>query len=68
MAIAGLIGPALFALTFSYSITPHRGFELPGAPFLVASGLMLAAAWIAWHVTQHAPVVPRGIAPPSEAP
>lgn len=55
MAIAGLLGPALFALTFSYFITPHRGLQLPGAPFIVACGLMLVAAWIAWQATRRAP-------------
>jgi len=64
MAIAALVGPALFALTFAYFLAPHRGVMLPGAPFVVASGLMLLAAWVAWQVTQRAPVAAHGVAPP----
>jgi DHA1 family tetracycline resistance protein-like MFS transporter len=41
--IAGMIGPSLFTLSFSFAIDPVRSLHLPGTPFLLAA-LMLAAA------------------------
>jgi DHA1 family tetracycline resistance protein-like MFS transporter len=41
--IAGMLGPVLFTRTFAAFIGPLKGWELPGAPFLLA-GLMLAVA------------------------
>ena len=61
MALAGLVGPGLFSAVFAYFIAPHRGLQFPGAPFLLASLLMLAAAVIAWRVTR-ADIVPAGAA------
>ena len=52
MAMAGLVGPGLFSAVFAWFIAPHRGLEFPGAPFLLASFLMLVAALIAWRVTR----------------
>jgi DHA1 family tetracycline resistance protein-like MFS transporter len=49
--IASMFGPGLFALTFAYAIRPELGFQLPGAPFLLAALLLLIAAVIAWKVT-----------------
>jgi DHA1 family tetracycline resistance protein-like MFS transporter len=46
-SITGLIGPGLFTATFAGSI----GW-LPGAPFLLAALLLLAAAGVAWIVTR----------------
>jgi DHA1 family tetracycline resistance protein-like MFS transporter len=47
--IAGLIGPGVFTLTFAYCIAPQRGWELPGAPFLLAALLLLGGmAMGAW--------------------
>ena len=48
--ISGMIGPALFSLTFATSIG-HQNWHLPGAAFLLAS-LLLAAAWcVIWRIT-----------------
>ena len=52
MALAGLFGPYLFSVVFARSIAPDASWQLPGAPFLVASGLLLAAAGLAWWVTR----------------
>jgi DHA1 family tetracycline resistance protein-like MFS transporter len=41
--IAGMIGPSLFTLSFSFAIDPAHSLHLPGTPFLLAA-LMLAAA------------------------
>ena len=45
-SIAGLIGPAIFSASFAYLI----GW-LPGAPFLLAALLLVAAAGVTWMVT-----------------
>ena len=52
MALAGLLGPYFFSLVFARSIAPDAAWHLPGAPFLVASGLLLVAAILAWQVTR----------------
>jgi DHA1 family tetracycline resistance protein-like MFS transporter len=49
--IANLFGPGLFTLTFAFAIGGGREFNLPGAPFLIAS-LLLAAAVAAWLATR----------------
>jgi DHA1 family tetracycline resistance protein-like MFS transporter len=46
-SLAGLFGPALFTQTFAAAIT-----TLPGAPFLLAGGLLLAAMVVGWRVTK----------------
>src|ERR1043166_3918238 len=43
MGIAGLIGPLLFTSTFATFIGARRDWKLPGAPFLLAALMMLAA-------------------------
>jgi DHA1 family tetracycline resistance protein-like MFS transporter len=53
--IANLAAPVVFAMLFAYAIGPGRGWNLPGAPFLLAAVLLVAAAALAWQVTR-----PRG--------
>jgi DHA1 family tetracycline resistance protein-like MFS transporter len=55
IALAGLLGPGLFAQTFAWSIAPEATWQLPGAPFLLAAGLLAAATALAWWVTRPAP-------------
>jgi DHA1 family tetracycline resistance protein-like MFS transporter len=50
--IANLFGPSLFTLTFAYAIGPGRNLNLPGAPFLIATVLLVAATVLAWWVTR----------------
>ena len=61
--MTGLIGPTLFTQTFAFFIrsssdlsTEHSGLstsgEFPGAPFVLASLLLLSAAVIAWRTTK----------------
>jgi DHA1 family tetracycline resistance protein-like MFS transporter len=52
MGVAGLIGPGLFTQTFAAFIGPHRSWQLPGAPMLVAALLLLVAMAVAWRVTR----------------
>ncbi|MET0403853.1 MAG: TCR/Tet family MFS transporter [Cystobacter sp.] len=41
VSLTGIIGPALFTQVFALAIDPARGWNLPGAPFLLSAGLML---------------------------
>ncbi|MBL9123263.1 MAG: TCR/Tet family MFS transporter [Planctomycetaceae bacterium] len=50
--IAGLIGPGLFTGTYAAAIGPLANWNLPGAPFLLASALLGLGLVIAWQVTQ----------------
>jgi DHA1 family tetracycline resistance protein-like MFS transporter len=45
--VASLIGPVLFPLFFSWAISGTNGLHLPGAPFLLASVLMVGAVVLA---------------------
>jgi DHA1 family tetracycline resistance protein-like MFS transporter len=40
--VAGLLGPGLFTYIFSRSIGAHAPVHLPGMPFFVASGMLIA--------------------------
>ncbi len=42
-SIAQLLGPFLFTLSFAYFIGASAPFKLPGAPFFLASALLLLA-------------------------
>jgi DHA1 family tetracycline resistance protein-like MFS transporter len=44
--IAGLFGPVLFTYIFSKSIGLHAPIQLPGMPFFVAAGMLIAALGI----------------------
>jgi DHA1 family tetracycline resistance protein-like MFS transporter len=61
--VTGLIGPTLFTQTFAYfiqtnsSLSPQHSslsasVEFPGAPFILASLMLLSAAVIAWRTTR----------------
>jgi MFS transporter, DHA1 family, tetracycline resistance protein len=56
MGITGMIGPGLFTLTFAHFIDPSSRVRMPGAPFLLAALLMVAALFLAWRVTRPQPV------------
>ncbi len=47
MGIGAMIGPTLFTKTFAFFIAGAAPFALPGAPFLLASLLLLAGAALA---------------------
>lgn len=48
--IAMIIGPQIFASTFAYFITPEH--KMPGAPWYLASGLLVVSLAIAWVVAK----------------
>lgn len=45
MALSGLAGPWVFALSFAYAIDPAKGLMVPGVPFYLAA-LALVAAFV----------------------
>jgi len=51
-SIANLVAPGIFALLFSYAIGGGRAWNLPGAPFLLAAAMLVAAMGLAWWVTR----------------
>jgi DHA1 family tetracycline resistance protein-like MFS transporter len=63
MGITGMIGPTMFTVTFATFIGSRASWHLPGAPFFLASALMLVAAVIAWSVTRPSPAPARADAP-----
>jgi DHA1 family tetracycline resistance protein-like MFS transporter len=50
--IAGLVGPGLFTWIFAHFISTGRSWQLPGAPFLLGSLLLLTALVLAFRVTR----------------
>jgi DHA1 family tetracycline resistance protein-like MFS transporter len=46
-SVSQLVGPFLFTLTFAYFIGANVPIKLPGAPFLLASVLLVLALLIA---------------------
>jgi DHA1 family tetracycline resistance protein-like MFS transporter len=50
MALTGLVGPCLFTLSFAHFIGRERTFLFPGAPFYLASGLLVMAALLAFRI------------------
>jgi DHA1 family tetracycline resistance protein-like MFS transporter len=49
-SVSQLVGPFLFTLTFAYFIGGNAPVKLPGAPFLLASALLVLALLIAMRV------------------
>jgi len=49
-SLSQLVGPFLFTLTFAYFIGSNAPWIMPGAPFLLASGLLVLALLIAMRV------------------
>ena len=59
-SLSQLVGPFLFTLTFAYFIGAQAPLKLPGAPFLLASALLVLALVIAARTLA---VAPAGRAP-----
>ena len=49
-SIAMLVGPGIFSMVFAASIAPERPVAVPGAPWYLASLLLLVAAGVAFVV------------------
>jgi DHA1 family tetracycline resistance protein-like MFS transporter len=52
MSVAGIAAPLLFSQTFAWFISPSAPFLLPGAAFVLASGMLAMALWIGWKSTR----------------
>ena len=52
VTLTGIAGPKIFTRTFSTFITRAKDWHLPGAPYLLASALLLVAVAIAWRLTR----------------
>lgn len=50
MGVAGLVGPALFTISFATFIGEDAPAHLPGMPFLVASALMVVALMVGTRI------------------
>jgi DHA1 family tetracycline resistance protein-like MFS transporter len=55
--VTGLIGPALFSETFATFINTRRTWQLPGAPYLLSSLLLVIGLLLAVHVTKPAATI-----------
>jgi DHA1 family tetracycline resistance protein-like MFS transporter len=51
MGVANMLGPALFGQVLALSIGAGSAWQLPGAAFLLAAGLLVAAAIVALSAT-----------------
>jgi DHA1 family tetracycline resistance protein-like MFS transporter len=56
--IANMAAPILFTQVFALAVGRYRGFNLPGAPFLLASLLLVAALVVGWQVTSEGETSP----------
>lgn len=54
MGMTGLVGPVLFSQTFAFFISTGSPWHLPGAPYLLASVVLLIALGVAWRTTAEA--------------
>jgi DHA1 family tetracycline resistance protein-like MFS transporter len=52
MGIANMVGPAIFTLSYARAISPNSGFNLPGAPFLLAAVVLGVALVVSAYVTR----------------
>jgi len=52
MGIAGIIGPALFGLSYAWALRHKEVLGLPGLPILIASALMVAGFVLALNVAK----------------
>ncbi|MGH6931793.1 MAG: TCR/Tet family MFS transporter [Dongiaceae bacterium] len=59
MGITGLIGPGLFTFAFAQFIGPEADWHLPGAPFLLAAALLIAAVAFGWLASRPRPADSR---------
>ncbi|GAB3339620.1 TCR/Tet family MFS transporter [Marilutibacter aestuarii] len=58
IAMAGIVGPGLFAGSFGYFIDAARPVAHPGAPWLIAAAILAVAVVIAWAKAPR--LAPRG--------
>ncbi|QQP95866.1 TCR/Tet family MFS transporter [Lysobacter enzymogenes] len=49
ISLAGIFAPVLYAGSFAFVTRPDSPLALPGAPYLIASALLIVAVGIAWR-------------------
>jgi DHA1 family tetracycline resistance protein-like MFS transporter len=49
VSLAGIAGPAIYTSVFAWFISESAPVRAPGAPFLLAGMLLLAALGVAWR-------------------
>jgi DHA1 family tetracycline resistance protein-like MFS transporter len=54
MGVANMLGPGLFTQVFAIFIAGGAPWHLPGAPFLLAAGLIIIATTVALRATSPA--------------
>ncbi|RFP61629.1 MFS transporter [Luteimonas weifangensis] len=59
VSLAGIVGPGIFAGSFGWCIGPQAPLHLPGAPFLIAAGLLGGAVLLAWRYARVPAPVPH---------
>jgi DHA1 family tetracycline resistance protein-like MFS transporter len=52
--ISGMVGPLIFTQTFAAAIAEQGALHLPGAPYMLASALLLCSLALAWRVARPA--------------
>ncbi len=62
-SVAGIFGPALFTQVFALFIGARAPALLPGAPYLLATALLLIGWGLAWKVTRAVPQHIRATGP-----
>lgn len=50
MSIGGILGPVMYSQVFAWAIGSGKGLHAPGAPYLLAAGLLVIALALAWKV------------------
>jgi DHA1 family tetracycline resistance protein-like MFS transporter len=56
-SLCGVFAPLMYASVFANAIVPASPFYYPGAPFLLAAGIVALAFWVSHRATRPA-VVP----------
>jgi MFS transporter, DHA1 family, tetracycline resistance protein len=51
VALADIIGPAIFAFTFAWGVDANLGWNVPGIAFWLAGAILFSACAITWWVT-----------------
>src|SRR5262249_54996399 len=55
VGIANVISPIMFSRIFAASLSTSRGWQLPGAAFLLSALLLVIAGGIGWEATKDQP-------------
>jgi DHA1 family tetracycline resistance protein-like MFS transporter len=51
VGLTGIVGPGIFSVIFAMSIGRFASWQFPGAAFLLASVVLVAAAVVGWRAS-----------------